>query len=180
MLSSKELAYILRHAPEKYNLKLDKEGWCNVDKLLKETKTTFTHLKKLVDNNTRFIFNSNNTMIKAAHGHSIDVEYAKNREATPPTILFHGTSDKAVNKILKEGLSKMNRAKVHLSENYEDAKRIGSRHGEPRVLFIYTRNLISRGWKFYKSEDGVWLTDDIPFNYLNIINKTTEQYFIKK
>lgn len=31
---SKEVSYALRHAPWKYELELDEEGWVNIDQLL--------------------------------------------------------------------------------------------------------------------------------------------------
>ena len=48
----------------------------------------------------------------------------------------------------------------------DNAKRIGKRHGEPVVLFIDTKKMYEDGIKFYKTRDGVYLTDDISIKYI--------------
>lgn len=171
MLDSRYLAYILRHHPEEVGLTLDKEGWCNVDDLLDALNIYIDELEEVVNNNTRYIFNDNKTKIKAAHGHSVKVEY-KN-EKTPPEFLYHGTNKRLYDVIKKEGLKKMTREAVHMSEYYDDAKRIGSRHAGGSlamtiVFKIKAFEMYKAGFKFYKSEDGVWLTDHVPGKYLSL------------
>lgn len=170
-LSSKYLSYILRHHPEEVGLELDKEGWCSVQELLKALDVSKRDLEEVVTNNTRFIFNDNKSRIKAAHGHSVHIEY-KN-EQTPPDELYHGTAKKLSDIIKEQGLKKMSREAVHMSENYIDAKRIGSRHAggnlDMTVVFkINAKKMYEDGYKFYKSEDGVWLTDSVPEKYLSL------------
>ena len=63
-------------------------------------------------------------------GHSIDVELDL-MEATPPPVLYHGTSVNNVDKILKDGLLKMKRQYVHLSENIDTVYSVGERYGIP-------------------------------------------------
>ena len=55
---------------------------------------------------------------------------------------------------------------MHLSENLEDAKRIGKRHGKPVVLLIDAKKMHEDGIKFYKTRDGIYLTDDISIKYI--------------
>ena len=131
-LDSRYLSYLLRHHPEEAGLKLDKEGWCNVDDLLKALDIYESDLDEVVYNNTRFVYNENKTKIKAAHGHSIHVEY-KN-EKTPPDILYHGTAKRLIEVITKKGLKKMTREAVHMSDNYDDALRILNYENESSSL----------------------------------------------
>lgn len=60
----------------------------------------------------------------------------------------------------------MSRTKLHLSESEEKAKIIGARHGVPVVLKIDCNAMERDGFKFFKSEDGVYLSDDIPIKYI--------------
>lgn len=171
MLDSRYLSYILRHHPEEVGLKLDKEGWCSVQELLKALNISKQELEETVNNNTRYVFNSNKSKIKAAHGHSVKVEY--HNEQTPPEFLYHGTNKRLYETIKKEGLKKMTRDAVHMSEFYDDAKRIGSRHAGGSlaltiVFKIHAGEMYKKGFKFYKSEDGVWLTDHVPGKYLSL------------
>ncbi len=43
----------------------------------------------------------------------------------------------------------------------------GVRHGKPVVLEVAARMLEQHGHVFYLSENGVWLTDHVPPDYLN-------------
>ena len=142
-----------------------------MQELLKALDISKRDLEETVTNNTRFIFNDNKSRIKAAHGHSVHIEY-KN-EQTPPDELYHGTAKKLSDIIKEQGLKKMSREAVHMSENYSDAKRIGSRHAggnlDMTVVFkIDAKRMCEDGHKFYKSEDGVWLTDSVPEKYLSL------------
>lgn len=171
MLESRYLSYLLRHKPEEAGLTLDKEGWCSVKQLLTNLKITQEELDYVVDNNTRFVYNNDKTKIKAAHGHSVKVEY--HNEKTPPKVLYHGTAKRLQEVILKQGLKKMTREAVHMSENYDDARRVGSRHagGSLALTIVFKINaeqMYKDGFKFYKSEDGVWLTDSVPGKYLSL------------
>lgn len=90
------------------------------------------------------------------------------KELTPPEYLYHGTSDKNLNSILNDGIKKMNRLHVHLSDNIETAIQVGKRHGNPVILRINTEKMSKHGYKFYLSENGVWLTDYVPKLYIEI------------
>lgn len=68
--------------------------------------------------------------------------------------------------IRKEGLQKMSRQHVHLSQDRETAIKVGSRRGKPIILSINAPKMHKDGLKFYISENGVWLTDKIPVEYI--------------
>lgn len=164
-MNSRELAYILRHHPEEYGLKLDGEGWCSTEELLKALDIEMEELDDIVLNNTRFIYSSEKEFIKAAHGHSTEVDYNALRNV-PPKYLYHGTTMKAYMSICRSGICRMSRAMVHLSDNKEDALRIAKRHGEDPVVLVVDAESMKDKHIFYKSEDGVWLVRHVPFEYI--------------
>jgi putative RNA 2'-phosphotransferase len=47
------------------------------------------------------------------------------------------------------------------------AKKVGSRHGAPVILKVKTADMVADNFKFYISENGVWLTDHVPVKYIN-------------
>jgi putative RNA 2'-phosphotransferase len=164
---SKFLAYILRHKPEQANLKLDKDGWVSVYDLINNTDISLLELEEIVktDDKQRYSFNSNRTMIKANQGHSTNV-VIKFTKKTPPAILYHGTSSRFWESIQKIGLDKMNRQYVHLSIDEETAYKVGIRHGEPIILQINCLAMVKDGYDFFISDNGVWLTDNVPPKYI--------------
>lgn len=168
----KYISLILRHKPEIINLKIDEHGWANVDELLKGINNSGRYISKemlnmIVETNDkkRYQYNNDHTKIRANQGHSIRVD-VELHEKVPPDVLYHGTAQEYLDKIRKSGIRKMNRLYVHLSKDMETAMRVGKRHGQPIVLIINTKAMINDGYKFYYSNNGVWLCDDIAYSYI--------------
>ncbi len=164
----KHLAFLLRHDKEGLEKGLiDKNGWRKVEELIKLHQYTKELLEEIVETNDkqRYEFNNDKTKIRARQGHSIDVD-VELKEETPPDILYHGTSSKFLESIYKQGILKGTRQHVHLSGDIETAKKVGARHGNPVVLFIDTKKMKEDGIKFFKSNNGVWLTEYINQKYI--------------
>lgn len=167
---SKFLSVVLRHQPEKIGLVLDKNGWAVVDELLDKLPMDIdlSGLKQVVDTNDkqRFTFNDDFTKIRANQGHSINHINLDLEPLLPPEILYHGTVPKFIENIKNEGLKRMNRQHVHLSGNRDTANKVGSRRGQPIILQIRALEMFKDGLTFYKSKNGVWLTNHVPVNYI--------------
>ena len=161
------MSLLLRHKPEKENLNLDSQGYVLVDELIDKLKISKDDLDWIIGNNDkkRFVYNSNETMIRAAQGHSISVDL-KMKRILPPDILYHGTSITNGDKISKSGLIKMNRNHVHLSDDRMTAYSVGMRYAKYQnklwVIEINAKQMNADGYEFYKSENGVYLTDQVP------------------
>ena len=170
---SKFLSLILRHKPETIGIKLDEHGWADVGKLIagigKTHKFDKEMLEKIVaeDDKQRYSFNEDKTLIRANQGHSINVD-VELKKASPPEMLWHGTGEKYVASILKGGLIPKSRLYVHLSKDYETAIKVGSRHGKPVVFKVYAGRMAEDGYEFFLSENGVWLSKNVPKEYLEV------------
>ena len=168
---SKYLALILRHKPEEAGIILDAHGWANVKDLIdgvnKTYKLDMKMLEEIVetDNKQRYSFNEDKTKIRANQGHSVNVD-VELEEVKPPEYLWHGTAEKYVDSIKETGLVKKSRLYVHLSSDYETAVLVGKRHGKPVVFCIKSGLMYTDGYKFFKSKNGVYLTDFVPVEYL--------------
>lgn len=168
------MSLVLRHKPETIGLQLNENGWANVQELIQKinnngTEVNFDIINTVVDTNDkkRFSFNEDKTMIRANQGHSIEVELNLNAVA-PPNILYHGTAEKFVERILKEGLKKQQRQHVHLSLLQETAKAVGSRHGKPVILTIDAKAMAVDHFTFFLSDNNVWLVDSVPVEYITL------------
>lgn len=64
----------------------------------------------------------------------------------------------------------MSRQYVHLSTDVETAMRVGKRHGEPVVLKVNAKKAVNDGYKFYLSDNGVWLVKQLSVDYLEKMN----------
>ncbi len=170
--TGKFLSLILRHKPDVIGISLDEHGWADVTELIVGIKKTrdfdMNMLEEIVrtDNKQRFSFNSDHTKIRANQGHSIEVD-VELKEQNPPEILYHGTGTKNVSSILKKGLLPQGRLYVHLSKDIPTAITVGKRHGRPAVFTVRAGEMSRKGYKFFLSENGVWLTKYVPAEYLN-------------
>jgi len=170
---SKLLSLILRHAPEKAGLILDDGGWVDIDRLLsglKDMKRSMTRerLQEVVETNDkkRFTISDDGMRIRAAQGHSVKIKHDF-VAVTPPEILYHGTALRFLESIKAQGLKSMSRQHVHLSADTQTARQVGQRHGKPVIIMIQSQIMAADGHSFYQSDNGVWLTDNVPVKYLN-------------
>ena len=169
------ISLLLRHKPEVIGLTLDPHGWAAVDELLEKINVSGRyHIDRAIldeivrtDSKQRYSFSDDGTKIRANQGHSIpvDVELEK---AVPPALLYHGTGERFVAGIMREGLKPMSRLYVHLSKDEVTAKKVGSRHGKPVVLTVDAKKMTEDGYSFYLSANHVWLTKNVPVKYLDI------------
>ncbi len=172
---SKRLSLHLRHEPEGLGLTLEPGGWVKVNDLLKgfsktHFKITREELETVVRENDkqRFSFDETGTKIRANQGHSAEVDLQLEPQM-PPDILYHGTAEGALEAILRDGLKRMARHHVHLSTDKEMMLKVGQRHGKPVLIKVRAKEMQEAGYKFYLSNNDVWLTDEVPVQFLEVI-----------
>jgi len=166
------MSLVLRHKPEEIGLLLDDQGWANLDELIAKACAHGQHLDKetvarIVAGNDkkRFAISADGCRIRANQGHSIEIELGLPPVAPPP-VLYHGTAERNLSSIRAAGLVPGARQHVHLSADAETAKRVGARHGKAVVLMVDSDGMHRAGQNFYRAENGVWLTDAVPAEFL--------------
>lgn len=174
---SKEIAYALRHAPWKYQLDMDEEGYVSIDALLQALNQTKKYDKELVIEDLYEVmrvmekkrFEIKENQIRALYGHSAGM-VIKKEAGIPPAILYHGTTRQVVSEIMRSGLKPMGRLFVHLSLDVETALKVGKRRDEQPVLFVVdTLKAMQAGVIFYKGNEQVWLCDGVPASCLSLL-----------
>lgn len=174
---SKFLSLILRHKPETIEITLDHEGWTNIDILLRQM-VKFEHpinIDELISvveksDKKRFQISKDQTKIRAVQGHSTTQVNRDFEALTPPNQLFHGTATRFLEHIQQEGLLAKERHHVHLSSDKNTAIKVGQRHGKPAVFRVDSQKMYKNNFEFYQSENGVWLTNHVPAEYLTLIS----------
>lgn len=172
---SKFLSFILRHHPEDIGLTLDRDGWADIGELLdkarahgREIDRETLHQVVAENDKKRFTVSDDGTKIRAEQGHStrqVDIAY---QETQPPEILYHGTATRFLDSILQQGLKPGSRHYVHLSDNMETAVKVGQRHGKVVVLTIRAGEMYRQGFKFYLTQNHVWLSDAVPCGFIDM------------
>lgn len=175
---SKFISYILRHNPDSIGLALDSQGWAVIGELVHKgnaSGTTFsrTDLLKLVNgcDKKRFSVSDDGQRIRATHGHSLAVELGLTPQ-DPPHFLYHGTATRFIDSILTEGIKPQSRQQVHLSADEATAHQMGKRYGKPATLRIEARDMHLNGIKFSLANNGIWLTNYVPPQFISIISSS--------
>lgn len=166
------MSSVLRHKPEAIGLQLDLSGWADVAELIEKARKTGMILTSAkittivaTSDKLRFALSDDGKRIRANQGHSVSVDLGL-PQTVPPEILFHGTGQRNLSGIRKNGILSMKRALVHLSKERNTAISVGKRHGFPVVLTVQAGKMHRDGYQFYLSENGVWLTEHVPAKYV--------------
>jgi putative RNA 2'-phosphotransferase len=164
---SKRMSKALRHDPARVGITLDPAGWVPVPQFLAAMGIDRKTLDAVVAGNDKqryavVLGDDGVERIRANQGHSVQVELGL-AEAEPPEVLFHGTSAAVLDSIRATGLNKGGRHHVHLSPDTDTARRVGARRGGAIVILTVLAGQMAReGHVFYRSDNGVWLTDEVP------------------
>lgn len=170
---SRALAHALRHAPQRYDLDVDEQGWASIDDLLTALKREKawknikrSDLEDMISKSARARYEIRGDRIRALHGHPPAQERLTQTPARPPVILYHGTDPKDAEKIKVEGLSCMLQP-IRLLTTPEEALEAGKRKARhPIILNIDAGRAYDSGIPFYKGNDHVWLADTVPPEFI--------------
>lgn len=169
---SKFLSFVLRHQPDAIGITLDLEGWTDISALIaaaandgKQLNYDLIQAVVTTSDKKRFAISADGLRIRAVQGHSAESVDIKFFEKRPPELLYHGTATRFLASIQAAGLLPGSRQYVHLSQDEQTAIAVGQRHGKPVMLKIKALLMHEQGFKFFQSENGVWLTEVVPITF---------------
>lgn len=169
------ILFALRHRPEKFNLRMDSNGWVDTLELVDAVNLICDFVK--VDDrddvkalvlelglSDRIQFHEDKS--RAAYGHST-IHFNPTQAAVPTIPLFHGTSASNLPLIECFGLTPMRRRLVQLTTEFEYAHNVASRsNSQPMVLQVMTTAALELGVQFHPTSTHVWLCGAVPFECL--------------
>ncbi|WP_224332650.1 RNA 2'-phosphotransferase [Haloprofundus halobius] len=169
---SKFISGALRHFPNDVGLSIDSQGWTSYDSLIDTVTGKYAwaesgHVEAVVATDEKGRFERRNDRIRAAYGHSIDVDLEAT-ESTVPDRLYHGTDPEVLDSIFEEGLRPMSRQYVHLSETVEEARAVGQRHADNPVVLAVDANAMKRdGYQIDRRGEGTYTVERVPSKYVD-------------
>ena len=149
---------------------MDQAGWVPVSELM--SAFTLSELIEITesDQKQRYQMDQGHTKIRATSGHSVPGIVPDLQVTTDvPAELYHGTSKTNLDLIYNSGaLKPMGRNCIHLTSDYKDAWKVGSRHGTPVVIVLDSARMISDRYEFLKpvTDRYFFVTTDIPVSYI--------------
>ena len=171
---SKAMSKALRHRPERIGITLAPDGSVELEEFVDALNRrggwprviTEADVMQVVERGSKQRFAVEEGRIRARYGHSIPLAEAY-VPATPPAVLYHGTSQRNLASIMAEGLLPMDRRVVHLSVDTETAWQVGRRHGgQTVILHVDAARAAREGIRFYRGNESTWLADCVPAAYL--------------
>lgn len=172
---SKFISLVLRHRPDEFGLKLDKDGFANFDALLTVVNERFSgeatrdDIETVIagDEHGKKRFEMIDGRVRAVFGHSTGTSQIAYPAVQPPETLYHGTVRRFVQQILLEGLKPQSRQYVHLTTNREEAERVGRRHGRDFVLLIIcAADAHASGVTFFRADEERFLVKHVPPEFI--------------
>ena len=176
---SRLLTGLLRHFPDKLNLRIDGRGWVDIKELLDALKISRSgfqwlreeHLRALVETDPKGRYQIYGGMIRATYGHTIEVKLDDLPEAEVD-VLYYPVTKEELEFILESGLHPSDRRKVHLSGSIEKAMEAGKvRTENPVILKIDARKAREDGVKIYKAGKDVYVTDFVDKKYISLLDE---------
>lgn len=170
---SKALSKVLRHTAKANGLQIREDGYIEVDSILKLPQFRgmgMELLLSIVKGNDKKRFTMEEVegvlYIRANQGHSIkavQVPMARIDNASSIPKVVHGTKKELWPVISKQGLSRMKRNHIHCATGlYGDPGVIsGIRKSCTLYIYIDSAKAMQDGVEFYRSENGVILTEGV-------------------
>lgn len=174
---SRLASHALRHAPADYGLQLDEQGWVSVDELIAALRKQGSEwssisrldLEAMIETSAKQRHEISGNRIRAIYGHSVSTEIIR-VAATPPHVLFHGTSPRAWDAIQRDGLRPMQRQQVHLSSDIATAIAVGKRRANPPIILVVNaHDALQAGCRFWLGNDTVWLADFVAAKHISVL-----------
>jgi putative RNA 2'-phosphotransferase len=157
---------------------LRSECWADYSELSRKVCERFgiidADIQRVIAENPKKRFTLVGDRIRAAQGHSVEVDLGL-KPQSPPDILYHGTTAKSWDAVSTLGLKPMNRTHVHLSPDIETARTVAIRRKGPHALLkVDSRAMQTAGYAFFAADNGVWLTHEVPPDYLSAVTETNQ------
>ncbi len=172
---SRFLSFLLRHRPDDYPLRFDRQGYVPWEELIETVQERFQEItaeeiRRVVEGSDKKRFELKEGKVRATYGHSFPVELGL-EGVEPPALLYHGAARDLAETILREGLKPRGRQYVHLSASVEEAAAVGKRRDPaPAVLVVDSKAAHTSGVLFYSS-GPLFLAKEIPPKFLSLWEK---------
>ena len=181
LMSEEELSRIgrtmagaLRHFPEKFDLKMDEQGFVYMRDFISAIKRYNPryhwlrphHIVALIETDPKGRYQVSNDLIRATYGHTLELDLRLPTDNIPEC-LYYPTTPEEADIILETRLKPSDRKLVHLSKTYADALNAGRvRTESPVILEIDTVALIDSGEEVQRAARTVYLVRSVPAEFL--------------
>lgn len=175
---ARKLALVLRHAPEKFDLEMDINGWIDVRDIVRKFKDGRRrqhwlrphHLSAISETDPKGRYEVRGNMMRATYGHTVEIELDL-PSANIPDSLFYPCDPNESENLLEIGISPGDRSHVHLSATIRSAAEAGRfHHSDPTIIEVDTARMTASGETIWHAGVTVFLTDSVAGEFLSIVD----------
>ena len=175
---ARRLALALRHAPEKFDLEMDINGWIDIKDIIRQFKKSNErryhwlrphHFRAISETDPKGRYEVRGNVIRATYGHSLEIELDLPTDNIPTSLFYPCSPDEAEN-LLEVGISPSGRSHVHLSATVRSAAEAGKvHHSRPAILEVDTASMVASGDTVWHAGVTVYLADSVAGEYLSVL-----------
>ncbi len=176
---ARKLALVLRHAPEKFDLEMDINGWIDVRDIVRKFKDGRRrqhwlrphHLVAISETDPKGRYEVRGNMMRATYGHTVEIELDLPSSDIPDSLYYPCDPNEAEN-LIEIGISPGGRAHVHLSASIRNAAEAGRvHHDDPAIIEVDTARMVASGETIWHAGVTVYLSETVAGEYLSIVGK---------
>ena len=185
---ARKLALVLRHAPEKFELEMDINGWIDIKDIIRQFKKGNKrfhwlrphHFTAIAETDPKGRYEVRGNTIRATYGHTVEIELDLPTDNIPDALYFPCDPEQAEN-LLEVGISPSGRAHVHLSATIRNAAEAGHVHFKlPTILEVDTAQMHAAGETIWHAGVTVYLTENVPAQYLSVVDNEDPEYVLAR
>ena len=186
---ARRLALVLRHAPEKFDLEMDINGWIDVKEIIRQFKKQGGkrfhwlrphHFAAISETDPKGRYEIRGNTIRATYGHTVEIELDLPTDNIPDSLFYPCNPAEAEN-IMEVGISPSGRAHVHLSASIRSAAEAGPVHFPlPTILEVDTAQMNAAGETIWHAGVTVYLVDLVPPQYITAIDNDNSEYVLAR
>ncbi len=186
---ARRLALVLRHAPEKFDLEMDINGWIDVKEIIRQFKKQGGkrfhwlrphHFVAISETDPKGRYEIRGNTIRATYGHTVEIELDLPTDNIPDSLFYPCNPAEAEN-IMEVGISPSGRAHVHLSASIRSAAEAGHVHFPlPTILEVDTAQMNAAGETIWHAGITVYLVDSVPPQYITAIDNDNSEYILAR
>ena len=177
---ARKLALVLRHAPEKFDLEMDINGWIDVRDIVRKFKDGGRrrqhwlrphHLVAISETDPKGRYEVRGNMMRATYGHTVEIELDLPSSDIPDSLYYPCEPGEARN-LVEVGISPGDRAHVHLSASIRHAAEAGRVHyDDPSIIEVDTARMVASGETIWHAGVTVYLSESVAGEYLSIVGR---------
>ena len=186
---ARRLALVLRHAPEKFDLEMDINGWVDVKDIIRQFKKNGGkrfhwlrphHFTAIAETDPKGRYEIRGNTIRATYGHTVEIEMDLPTDNIPDALYYPCDPEESEN-LMEVGITPSGRLHVHLSATIRAAAEAGHvHHSLPTILEVDTAQMNAAGETIWHAGVTVFLTESVPAQYLSKVENDDPEYVLAR